>query len=358
MRIIPRYMLRHFFPVFALSLTGFVGIYLIVDFFEKIDPMLQRNLSWVEIYSYFLFKIPLILTQGIPMAAILSSIISLGLLKRNRELMAMETAGVNPAYYVSSIVVVALFLAVIHFSINEFMARQLNAKLQETWDVKVKQKKPPVWWNPENMWYRDGNTIYQIRLYNRRAKSMEKVSIFFLDPQFRLMQRLDAKRISWREGAWIAEDGLTVLFNGPSTDQEWFERRKLDLNITPQDFVGRGNFPEDLGWFDLHEYIEKIEQEGFTSTSYRVELYQRLASPVATFLLALIGIIVALNQGLHGGIAAGVGISMAVAFSFLVVSSVGSGLAGAGTLPPFLGVWIGNIIFAALACYAWIRKYM
>lgn len=357
MRIIPRYMLRHYIPVFAISLVGFVGIYLVVDFFEKIEPMLDRKLPWLEIYSYFISKIPLILTQGIPMAAILAVIISLGLLKRNRELMAMETAGINPVYYVSSLIGVAMVLALLHFCINELVARPLNPKLQDTWDVKVKQKKPPVWWNPENMWYREGNTIYQIRLYDRRAMAMEKASIFFLDSQFHLIQRVDARRIVWNGDSWIARNGLIVRFKGGGTDQEWFERRKLELNVVPQDFSGRGVVPEELAWLDLFRYIEKIEEEGYTSTPYRVELYQRIASPFATFILALLGIAVGLRQGLHEGVAAGVGISMGVAFTFLVVSSVGSGLASAGTVPAFLGVWAGNIIFVLLLCFGWMKKY-
>ena len=44
MKIIPRYVLKHFLPIFALAISGFVGIYLIVDFFEHVDQMLENNL--------------------------------------------------------------------------------------------------------------------------------------------------------------------------------------------------------------------------------------------------------------------------------------------------------------------------
>jgi lipopolysaccharide export system permease protein len=101
--------------------------------------------------------------------------------------------------------------------------------------------------------------------------------------------------------------------------------------------------------------VEKIESEGFSSTPYRVDLHMRLASPFATFILTLLGVLVAMRQGLHGGIAAGAGISLCVAFAFLTISNVGSSLSSAGALPPFLGVWAGNIIFSAVICYFWIR---
>ena len=59
MKIIPRYvLLKHFLPVFALSITGFVAIYLIVDFFEHVDQMLANNVPLREIYTIFYAKFP------------------------------------------------------------------------------------------------------------------------------------------------------------------------------------------------------------------------------------------------------------------------------------------------------------
>ncbi len=99
MKIIPRYILRHFFPVFGLALSAIVGLYLIIDFFEKVDNLLEKHVPAGEILSYFLLKIPFILTQGIPMAVLLGSLVALGILKRNRELIALETAGIKATTY-------------------------------------------------------------------------------------------------------------------------------------------------------------------------------------------------------------------------------------------------------------------
>ena len=114
------------------------------------------------------------------------------------------------------------------------------------------------------------------------------------------------------------------------------------MNITPTDFQAGETVPDNLSWKDLHRYVEKIEGEGFSATPYRVDLNMRIASPFATFILALLGILVALRPGIHGGIGAGVGISLGVAFAFIAVSNVGISLASAGALPPFLGVWAGK----------------
>jgi lipopolysaccharide export system permease protein len=356
MKIIPRYILKHFLPIFALAIVGFVAIYLIVDFFEHVDQMLASNVPLRDIYAYFLCKIPIVLTQGIPMAAILAAIVALGQLKRNRELIAMETAGVNPSYYAAPIALAAVALSVIHFCVAEFAARPLNQKLEETWQVQVEHRKPALWMNPENMWYRAENTIYQIRLYDRQKNVMHIASIFFLDSGFHMVQRVDAQRITWTNPGWLAEDGLIVGLRDQNTEQQWFDRKQLDLNVTPADFLTGQTVPDNLSWRDLHRYMEKVEAEGFSATPYRVDLHMRIASPFATLILALFGVLVALRPGIHGGIGAGVGISIGVAFAFIAVSNVGSSLASAEALPPFLGVWAGNIIFVAIACYFWIRR--
>ena len=356
MKIIPKYVLKHLLPIFALTTVGFTGIYLVVDFFERVDRLVDSHLTFREIYTYFLFKIPMILTQGIPLAALLSAIIALGILKRNRELIAMETAGVNPSYYAAPIAVAALVLSVFHFCVAELAARPLNQKLEETWAVSVEHRKPALWMNPENIWFRNENTIYQIRLYDPGKKVMQKASIFFLDPAFRLIQRIDAQRISWTNPGWLAEDGLIISFRDGNKEQQWFERKQLDLKVTPGDFKAGEAVPRYLSWKELHRYVEKIEGEGFSSTPYRVDLHLRLAAPLATLILTLLGTLIALRQGLHEGMAAGVGISLFIAFAFIAISNVGTSLAFAGSLPPFLGVWAGNVIFAALFCYFWIRR--
>ena len=87
-----------------------------------------------------------------------------------------------------------------------------------------------------------------------------------------------------------------------------------------------------------------------------VELQMRLAVPLTTFILALLGVTIALSQGLHGGIAVGVGIALLVASLYFTVLHLGSALATAGILPPFIGVWIGDVIFATLAAYLWMAR--
>jgi lipopolysaccharide export system permease protein len=356
MKIITRYILRHFFPIFGLALSAIVGLYLIIDFFEKVDNLLEKNVPAFDILSYFFLKLPFVISQGIPMASLLGSLVALGILKRNRELIALETAGIKATSYVTPILLTAMALSVVHFLTDETLARIWNQKAQQIWQRQVLNQQASLSWGHENVWYRGRNAIYQIHLYNKEEQTLEKVSLFFLNTQFKLAERLDAKRVRWKDDRWIAEDGLILRFSGPNVEQEWFAQRELNLSETPQDFSRLETIPAELNWLDLYSYSRKIRSEGYNAKPYEVELHMRLAMPLTTLIVALLGVTIALSQGLHGGIAVGVGIALIVASLYFMVLHLGSALAMAGILPPFIGVWLGDVIFATLAGYLWMVR--
>jgi len=356
MKIISRYMLKHFFPIFSLALSAFVGLYLIIDFFEKVDEFLEKQVPFIHTLFYFLLKIPLIMTQGIPMAVLLASLIALGILKQNRELIAFKAAGISPTLYAGPILVAALFLSFVHLGLSETVARSMNQKSQEIWQHQVLSHRASVTWSQEDIWYRGQDAIYQMRAYNQKSQTMEKASLYYLDSQFKLVRRLDAKRVHWEANHWVAEEGLALEFKDSSMEQQSFKEYDLKLPETPKDFERLKTIPEELSWLDLYNYARRLRQEGYSSTPQEVELNLRLAFPLTTFILALLGITISLRQGLHGGIMLSVGLSLIVAFFYMTVLQVGCSLAQADILPPFLGVWAGNIIFVALAAYLRIAE--
>lgn len=357
MKIIPRYMLKHFLPIFALSMVAFLGLYLIVDFFEKIDELLEKNVSGHDALAYFLFKTPFIAMQGMPLMSMLAALIALGILRRNRELVALQSVGVSAARFTAPIVLAACVISAVHFGFGETVARSLNQKAQLIWQQQVQRKKVSLTWMQENVWYHGQNVIYQVRLHDRKKQTLEKVTVFFLDDQFKLVERVDARRLRWQDGGWLAEEGLILRFSGAETQQEWFDQRKLEVAETPDDFSSLATLPEDLGWLDLYEYTKKIRHEGYNSLPYEVELHQRMASSFTIVILALLGIFIALRQGLHGGIAVSTGVGLIIAFAYLTTLHLGCSLATANILPPFIGVWSANILSVAVAAYLWITEH-
>ena len=58
MSLLHRYVLKRFIYCYVLSATGLIGIFLIVDFFERVDEFIRRDMPYSDLISYFICKIP------------------------------------------------------------------------------------------------------------------------------------------------------------------------------------------------------------------------------------------------------------------------------------------------------------
>lgn len=355
MRIIPSYVLKHFLTILGVAVFAFLGLYLVIDLFEKFDKLLNRQMLLTDSVRYFAFRIPIILCQGIPVSVLLATLIGLGILNRNREIIAFRAAGVSAFSYAGPIFLVSILLTIVHFTLSESIARPLNHQAEEIWQKTTSQRHRTMGWSKQNVWFRGKNLIYQIRVYNEKTLTLERVSIYFLNNDFKLVQRMDAKRVRWVEDRWLAEDAMILEFK--TAGYQITRAAELDLNVaeTPADFKKLASIPQELNWLDLYSYINKLRQEGYSAVRYQVDWHLRLALPVTTAILALLGVAIALHLGHRGGIAVGVGIGIVVAGLCLTTLQIGGSLGTAGILPPALAVWSSNVLFGALGVY-FLRK--
>jgi LPS export ABC transporter permease LptG len=77
-----------------------------------------------------------------------------------------------------------------------------------------------------------------------------------------------------------------------------------------------------------------------------VELHYRFALPVASLVLALVGTSLGLSTR-KGGKAVGLILSMVLVFIYYIIMAFGLSFAKQGRLPPLIGLWLANVIFAA-----------
>lgn len=83
---------------------------------------------------------------------------------------------------------------------------------------------------------------------------------------------------------------------------------------------------------------------------YRIELQKRLAYPTACLVLMLIGVPLGMSSQ-RGGKSGGFVVTIALVFVYYFLSSTGTALARQGKIPPLLGVWAANLIFAACGLF-------
>ena len=109
---------------------------------------------------------------------------------------------------------------------------------------------------------------------------------------------------------------------------------------------------------ELYAFIQKEKERGNDEIiNYEIELHQRTAYPVATYILTIIAVCVSCRKT-RGGLGVHLMIGLLVALTYIFLMKMTSVAATNAGLPPFLAVWTPNILFAGVAVifYRWARR--
>ena len=356
MRLLDKYILKEYFRSFIITSVSFIALYLIVDFFEKIRMFLSNHASVIQMATYFLFSIPMIVSLILPAAVLLATLITYSNLSKYNEITAMKANGISLYRMSSPVLIFAAVIAVSLFYFSELITPAALQKTENIVIVEVQKQKALGFFKQNEIWYHSDNAIYNFKMFDVTANILRGVTINYINPDFTLKMRIDAERAEWKDGHWIFYNLLLTRFDGNNSPVlEWSKQKIIDLPEKPNDFKIMQKDAEKMGFFDLRKYIRKIQAEGYDATRYLVDLHGKIAFPFVTLILVIIGISFSLRQERHGGVMQSLGIGIVIGFSYWIVHAFSMSLGRSGILPAILSAWLANIIFATAAAALFFR---
>lgn len=345
MSILGRYISMEFIKILLLSLGAFIAVYLVIDIFQGIGMMVEHKPAFRLVAALYLLKIPRILSQVTPVAVLLSTLMTLGLLSRNSEVTAMKSSGISLYKIVFPILVIAFMVSLFSLFSNEYIVPHTNREAMFIEKVAIKKKSRKSFFRQNKIWYRGDNAIYNIQLFEPDTNTLKGVTIYYIGDGFSLSKRIEAKEAVWEGASWRFYDVREDIFDNGGIMSNSYRELPVRFPETPETFGVEERDSEEMGFWELREYISKLRSEGYDSTRLVVDLYSKLSSPFTALVMAFLGIPFALKGGRSAGIAFGVGISVLIGFGYWLVMSFGLSLGRAEALPPLLSAWGANIVF-------------
>jgi lipopolysaccharide export system permease protein len=349
--ILYRYLCREIAKVFAIVLTAVLAIYLAVDFFEKVDDFIEAGVVAAPIVTYFLFKIPYVLAQIVPVGALLSVIMVFGLMRRNNELTALKSGGVGLSFLLIPVLGIGMLLTLILFGLNEVVIPETVARSNRIWVEQVK-KKSVAMSQQRDIWLKGSRVITNIKYYDPPRRAVYGVVVYYFDDAFRLIRRLDAKGASYGHDRWTFYDVLEQRLDAASGQYlSSFSQSQVEpFEFLPDDLVRVIKKSEEMTFWELLTYIRTIEGEGYDATVYWVDLHAKVAFPWVCLVLCA----VATGIGPRGsvrreGIAFSVGCGIATTFLYWFLHSFCLSLGYGDVLPALLAAWLTNLVFSCVA---------
>jgi lipopolysaccharide export system permease protein len=364
MNTLQRYILKEFFKPFIFIMISFVGLYIIAQLVDEMRAFVEHRPVLSVILLYYLYRIPFFAVQVMPLAVLLTALLSLGQLSRQNELIALRASGVSFFQVVSPIGVAALGLVGVMFIFNEIVLPTTNPKADYIKRVRIEKKADDGYSLRRDRIARrlPGNYIIYIKQLDAQAGQGSDVILTVWDEKLHgIKERFDAPFAQWQNGLWTLTNPRIRLFDNMGNVIRYQEKPIIQIPIAspPKAFIREPKNDTELLSTPTSELLQRIrsyKELGTNPLREEVQLYLKFAFPFANFILALLGVSLPFlfpsGQRALIGAAIGFVVTLITGFFYIGFIAIGSSLGNSGALPPWLAVWMGNIIFSVIGVLA------
>ena len=355
MKLIDRYILKELVQPFFFGIFAFTSIFIGSDVLVNLaQDMMDYGIPVLTALRLFFLQLPQIVVWTFPMAMLLAALLSFGRLSGDHEITALRAGGVSFFRMIVPVLIVGLLVTGLAVFFDNYVVPVSQIQYEEIMHQMKYGEELPQTQRNLRITPIDGSTgkvdfVLIAELFDGRERTLERITYQNYEDG-RLVQVIEAKKGVWDNEQWIFKEGVTYTITGdgrvPRTEFSQMNMKNKLAREPGQ--ISRGQRgPEEMRQSELREQIRVLEEEGRDVRELKVDYHQRFAVPFACFIFALVGAPLGLKPN-RSGSSIGLGLSIVIIFIYYTMMTVGAALGQAGTLSPWFGAWIQNIIFTVV----------
>ena len=351
MNLLDRYIFSQFTRNLVLVISALITVYLLVDFFEKIDNFANAGKPASLALRYLSLKIPLIIDQLLPVCMLLAGIITLGVMNQNREAMALEAGGISLKRLTTPILAAALFFSILALISGEWLVPATISEANRIWYEEVRRTKTQGIVRHGRVYYKGKEGLYSFRHSPEKKKSFTNFSYTTWNENFALKSQITASSAFWDEGTWFFNKGqLKTLYQAGSYDHKKFSNIEMSLPDHPDDFFIPAYKYEEAS---LSDQIKEVAGDAEERLKAWRNLNRRLSYIFLGFPLILLGlpILIITHQRWQKDLSLAIPVSCIIAFISWGWWSTSQAMIKAYGLSPLISSWSVHLLTGILGFY-------
>lgn len=356
-QLLDLYVSRVYLRVLGMAAVGMAGLFYISTFIDMSDKLFKGEVGGGMLLAYFWWASPQFLFYILAIAVLLATLVTIGLLTKNSELIVMRACGISLYRVAAPLVVLSLVASGMLFLMEEHVLAVSNQRAHRLRHV-IRGGDPQTFDVLNRKWVvsRDGK-VYHYQYYDPARQRLVGVSVFAFDEATgRLAERTYASLAVYApaadgQPAWEVRQGWSRQFteDGEVAAFERFDERRLPLEPAEY-FVTEVPEPERMNYGELGRYIEELRASGYDVRQWEVDLQRKVAFPFVTLVMTLIAVPFAVTTGKRGALY-GIGLGIVLALVYWTLISVFAAIGAGGLLSPTLAAWAPNLLFGATAVF-------
>jgi len=357
MKIIDKYIIKKFLGTFFYAISLLIVIVIIIDISEKIDNFINNNVPFKAIVlDYYINFIPYFINLFIYLFTFISVIFFTSKMAANTEIIAILSSGVSFWRLLKPYLYASILLAILSFYLGNFLIPRTNHGRRIFTDTYMEKLTKDRNRNI-HIQIEPGVFVY-VESFDSKKRIGRKFSLEKFNGQ-QLVSKIMSDKLSWDEKThkWKISSWFERKLDSISNEMVYTKGKELDtaLNLKPSDLYSVKEDFEEMNLWELNNYIAREKEKGSIAyKKYEIEKYKRIAGPVAIIILTFIGVALS-SRKVRGGIGMHLAVGIALTFSYILLLQISTVFSKMGNLPPSLGTWIPNFIYAIIGIYLLIK---
>lgn len=197
----------------------------------------------------------------------------------------------------------------------------------------------------EGLWLRqgdeDGQTVIRASRANLNGTEMIGATFLAFDPSGTPVSRIEAARARLVPGAWELTDAKKWLLTSPNPERDAVASAELSIpsNLTPNEILDSFGEPAAIPIWDLPDFIERLENAGFSARIHRVWYQTELSLPLLLAAMVLLGAGFTMRHSRFGKTGVMVLLALGSGFALYFVRNFAQILGENGQIPILLAAW-------------------
>ena len=336
-RILNRFLLRRFFSGVGLVMLIVCGIILAVTFVERLPSNPNALAAAFDAWTRLMEYVPLFL----PMAIFMGTLFASYNLTKSSENIIISGAGLSPYQMARPFLFGAALIGI--FATTVINPYSVYLSTREITTDHLKLVDGAVWLRESG---ENGFITMRAESINRDGDNLvfNNATAFVQGPNFKLTERVTADHITLSNNGLDSESALIWNGIGGDVKKSWHG----DTKLTPRTVLDRYLQPDQISFWELPAFIQKMESVGIPVRGHWVQFWTLLFLPLSMIAMATLGIAFSQTRQRRNysfGFKFSIGIVTCFASYFTI--NMFNALGATGALPAILAIIAPPLIIIA-----------
>lgn len=356
--LLDRYLFGQLFWVMVFTVVVFSLVWLAPEtLFKLTQYFFSGDINLQQLCMMFLYHIPEVLQQTIPISVLLGSILLFQRLSQSYEMVAFMASGISPKRILISVLWVGLVFGAFHVAIQELVIPHTANRL-ERYYTQLDLKDVP----DRNFLFVEKNHQDQLSKFFmigqiQKPKLSDFIILYYTetpDNGVQISRILRSKTGRWlpQNHQWQLLDGIEYVLNQEGVYKEI--RQFSEQQIRTDKYASllldytRLN-PMAMPWGQLKQYIKLLKEGGQLQDVpyFEVRMWQKFAAPIATIIFALIGALLGMER-VRTNNTWGLVFGVLVIFTYSILVPFSGSFGSLDLIAPWLVAWLPLLLSLGL----------